>query len=116
MKPNRKLLKLVIFSMYRWIHDYQEACVDKLERFLRGDITATKDALTVPISSSIHGAGVSMVQSTTDNRRTCSNVSTPSTDESTGRRDSLDTQKPDPELYNLNLPNAVSPERVNGMS
>ena len=24
-------------SSFRWIHDYQDACVDKLERFLRGE-------------------------------------------------------------------------------
>ncbi|MCL4143089.1 UNVERIFIED_CONTAM: hypothetical protein GTU68_010389, partial [Idotea baltica] len=25
------------FNGVRWIHDYQEACVDKLERFMRGE-------------------------------------------------------------------------------
>jgi len=25
------------FLVNRWIHDYQEACVEKLERFLRGE-------------------------------------------------------------------------------
>lgn len=27
------------FNGVRWIHDYQDACVDKLERFMRGEIT-----------------------------------------------------------------------------
>lgn len=26
------------YNGIRWIHDYQDACVDKLERFLRGDL------------------------------------------------------------------------------
>ncbi|OTF80781.1 hypothetical protein BLA29_005989, partial [Euroglyphus maynei] len=28
------------FNGIRWIHDYQEACVDKLERFMRGEYPA----------------------------------------------------------------------------
>ncbi|CAG2104818.1 unnamed protein product, partial [Medioppia subpectinata] len=27
------------FNGVRWIHDYQDACVDKLERFMRGEIS-----------------------------------------------------------------------------
>lgn len=27
----------------RWIHDYQEACVDKLERFMRGEFSANNE-------------------------------------------------------------------------
>lgn len=25
------------YCHFRWIHDYQDACVDKLERFMRGE-------------------------------------------------------------------------------
>ena len=33
-----KLKPVSQFScIFRWIHDYQDACVDKLERFLRGE-------------------------------------------------------------------------------
>jgi hypothetical protein len=28
---------------YRWIHDYQDACVDKLERFMRGELNVRSD-------------------------------------------------------------------------
>lgn len=28
---------LSYFNSVRWVHDYQEACVDKLERFIRGE-------------------------------------------------------------------------------
>ena len=28
---------LCYFNSVRWVHDYQEACVDKLERFIRGN-------------------------------------------------------------------------------
>ncbi|KAF5306190.1 hypothetical protein FQR65_LT07467 [Abscondita terminalis] len=33
------------FNGVRWIHDYQDACVDKLERFMRGEINTRADAL-----------------------------------------------------------------------
>ncbi|XP_050410413.1 NAD(+) hydrolase SARM1 isoform X3 [Patella vulgata] len=29
---------IVFFNGIRWIHDYQDACVDKLEQFLRGEV------------------------------------------------------------------------------
>lgn len=35
------------FNGVRWIHDYQDACVDKLERFMRGELNARIDG---PIS------------------------------------------------------------------
>ncbi|XP_049851844.1 NAD(+) hydrolase sarm1 isoform X3 [Schistocerca gregaria] len=31
------------FNGVRWIHDYQDACVDKLERFLRGEMSVRAD-------------------------------------------------------------------------
>ncbi|XP_063704161.1 NAD(+) hydrolase sarm1 isoform X3 [Culicoides brevitarsis] len=31
------------FNGIRWIHDYQDACVDKLERFLRGEMSSRSD-------------------------------------------------------------------------
>ncbi|XP_067136354.1 NAD(+) hydrolase sarm1-like isoform X1 [Centruroides vittatus] len=33
------------FNGIRWIHDYQDACVDKLERFMRGDTNYRMDGL-----------------------------------------------------------------------
>lgn len=30
-------------SFCRWIHDYQDACVDKLERFMRGEMNVRSD-------------------------------------------------------------------------
>lgn len=35
------------FSISRWIHDYQDACVDKLERFMRGELNSYRSALSV---------------------------------------------------------------------
>ncbi|XP_025016886.1 sterile alpha and TIR motif-containing protein 1 isoform X2 [Tetranychus urticae] len=32
------------FNGVRWIHEYQEACVDKLERFMRGEINSRIDS------------------------------------------------------------------------
>ncbi|CAO1372534.1 unnamed protein product [Diamesa serratosioi] len=31
------------FNAVRWIHDYQDACVDKLERFMRGELNMRND-------------------------------------------------------------------------
>ncbi|XP_063984471.1 NAD(+) hydrolase sarm1 isoform X3 [Diachasmimorpha longicaudata] len=36
------------FNGVRWIHDYQDACVDKLERFLRGELPAGASLPGVP--------------------------------------------------------------------
>ncbi|XP_052832606.1 NAD(+) hydrolase sarm1 [Octopus bimaculoides] len=33
------------FNGVRWIHDYQDACVDKIERFLRGDVNVKRGQL-----------------------------------------------------------------------
>ncbi|XP_014677545.1 PREDICTED: sterile alpha and TIR motif-containing protein 1-like [Priapulus caudatus] len=44
------------FNGIRWIHDYQEACVDKLERFLRGENAMTKSDSMAPMPP-MHGAG-----------------------------------------------------------
>ncbi|XP_026676263.1 sterile alpha and TIR motif-containing protein 1 isoform X1 [Diaphorina citri] len=35
------------FNGVRWIHDYQDACVDKLERFMRGELNSYRSALSV---------------------------------------------------------------------
>ncbi|XP_055327881.1 NAD(+) hydrolase SARM1-like isoform X2 [Paramacrobiotus metropolitanus] len=43
------------FNGIRWIHDYQDACVDKLERFLRGDLNLK--AGHSPVATSQTGAG-----------------------------------------------------------
>ncbi|KAK0174785.1 hypothetical protein PV327_010515 [Microctonus hyperodae] len=34
------------FNGVRWIHDYQDACVDKLERFMRGEIPVRVEAMS----------------------------------------------------------------------
>ncbi|XP_034244246.1 sterile alpha and TIR motif-containing protein 1 isoform X3 [Thrips palmi] len=39
------------FNGVRWIHDYQDACVDKLERFMRGEL-GTRMGVEGPLSSS----------------------------------------------------------------
>ena len=41
---------------FRWIHDYQDACIEKLERFLRGEVnTSTKRAGLFQMGSSTEG-------------------------------------------------------------
>ncbi|GFR01371.1 NAD(+) hydrolase sarm1 [Trichonephila clavata] len=43
------------FNGVRWIHDYQDACVDKLERFMRGEMNVRSDG---PLGRYVgHGAG-----------------------------------------------------------
>ncbi|KAK2581225.1 hypothetical protein KPH14_008022 [Odynerus spinipes] len=36
------------FNGVRWIHDYQDACVDKLERFMRGEIPVRSEPSGIP--------------------------------------------------------------------
>ena len=33
------MVTMGFFRLFRWIHDYQEACVDKLEKFLTGQMS-----------------------------------------------------------------------------
>lgn len=40
-----------IQSIFRWVHDYQDACVDKVEKFLRGEKMPHMDK--VPSQSSL---------------------------------------------------------------
>lgn len=35
--------KTFTVDFHRWIHDYQDACVDKLERFMRGEMNTKGD-------------------------------------------------------------------------
>lgn len=47
----------IVFSCLRWIHDYQDACVDKLEKFLRGEyvFSTTKRGNLFQMGSSQEG-------------------------------------------------------------
>ena len=47
--------KLILNNTFRWIHDYQDACVDKLERFMRGEFNA-KNEIGGPFLSKSHMA------------------------------------------------------------
>lgn len=38
---NYLLHYLFIYSFLSWIHDYQEACIDKVEKFMIKSITST---------------------------------------------------------------------------
>ncbi|KAL8569857.1 hypothetical protein ACOMHN_038550 [Nucella lapillus] len=46
--------RLHSYNGLRWIHDYQDACVDKLEKFLRGqrDVLSPQPSITTPTTSS----------------------------------------------------------------
>jgi len=34
----------------RWIHDYQDACVDKLERFLKGELSSRNPNIDLAVT------------------------------------------------------------------
>ncbi|XP_013790583.2 sterile alpha and TIR motif-containing protein 1-like [Limulus polyphemus] len=54
------------FNGVRWIHDYQDACVDKLERFMRGEMNVRSDG---PLGRYVGmGPGTPGTPSTTLNR------------------------------------------------
>lgn len=43
---------IAYFNGIRWIHDYQEACVDKIERFIRGELSNNNYASSVITNAS----------------------------------------------------------------
>jgi len=53
------------FNGVRWIHDYQEACVDKLERFMRGEMNVKSDG---PLGRYVNMGGVTPGTPSTINR------------------------------------------------
>ncbi|XP_017485726.1 PREDICTED: sterile alpha and TIR motif-containing protein 1-like [Rhagoletis zephyria] len=65
------------FNGIRWIHDYQDACVDKLERFMRGEINSKLiDAPGVHRHAMPHGLpptpSTPQIRSPSQQRRSCS--------------------------------------------
>ncbi len=46
---------LCYFNSVRWVHDYQEACVDKLERFLRGEAFLRAAPPSMNLYAAAHG-------------------------------------------------------------
>lgn len=41
----------MFLCILRWIHDYQDACVDKLEQFLRGEVNTQQRVPAGPSSA-----------------------------------------------------------------
>lgn len=35
------------YNGVRWVHDYQDACMDKVERFIKGELNRTPNPLVV---------------------------------------------------------------------
>lgn len=51
------------FNGVRWIHDYQDACVEKLERFMRGELNTRDGAASTTLSLTRGGGGASTIKS-----------------------------------------------------
>ncbi|XP_050531606.1 NAD(+) hydrolase sarm1 isoform X2 [Daktulosphaira vitifoliae] len=51
------------FNGVRWIHDYQDACVEKLERFMRGELNTRDGAASTTLSLARCGGGASTIKS-----------------------------------------------------
>lgn len=45
------------FNGVRWIHDYQDACVEKVERFMRGELNGIRDGASSGLSLNRPPAG-----------------------------------------------------------
>jgi hypothetical protein len=45
------------FNGVRWIHDYQDACVDKVERFMQGETNGIRDGASSGLSLNRSGGG-----------------------------------------------------------
>lgn len=50
------------FNGVRWIHDYQDACVEKVERFMRGEMNGIRDGASSGLSLNRSG-GPSTIRS-----------------------------------------------------
>lgn len=50
---------IAYFNGIRWIHDYQDACVDKIERFIRGELSNTYASSIITSNASIQTSNVS---------------------------------------------------------
>ncbi|XP_070153046.1 NAD(+) hydrolase sarm1-like isoform X1 [Polyergus mexicanus] len=83
------------FNGVRWIHDYQDACVDKLERFMRGEIPMRSEVLSAGIPRSMAPKDVTQpstpgstnIRQPPNYQRMHSNESRGSDKDSTGGRD-----------------------------
>lgn len=65
------------FNGVRWIHDYQDACVEKVERFMRGELNGIRDGAS---------SGLSMIRSVGGGPSTIkSDASAPNTPLTMGR-------------------------------
>lgn len=54
------------FNGVRWIHDYQDACVEKVERFIRGELNGIRDGVAnsgLSLNRSGIGSGASTIKS-----------------------------------------------------
>lgn len=79
------------FNGVRWIHDYQDACVDKLERFMRGEIPAVRSDIPRSIApkdvTQPNAPGNTNIRQAPNYQRMHSNESRGSDKDSTGGRD-----------------------------
>lgn len=78
------------FNGVRWIHDYQDACVDKLERFMRGEIPVRSDiprSIAPKDVTQPNTPGNTTIRQPPNYQRMHSNESRGSDKDSTGGRD-----------------------------
>nr|XP_034182017.1 sterile alpha and TIR motif-containing protein 1 isoform X8 [Osmia lignaria] len=78
------------FNGVRWIHDYQDACVDKLERFMRGEIPVRSDiprSIATKDVTQPNTPGNTTIRQPPNYQRMHSNESRGSDKDSTGGRD-----------------------------
>lgn len=69
---------ITYFNGVSWTHDYQDACVDKVERFIRGGINAGGTLLPTNLSSSSAQSSLQRLTSASNYPSTPSIVATPS--------------------------------------
>ncbi|KAG9511230.1 Sterile alpha and TIR motif-containing protein 1, partial [Fragariocoptes setiger] len=72
---------ILYFNGVRWIHDYQDACVDKVERFIRGELA---NNLSHVSGGGYHTTNTSNTSNSMGAGSIVSSVSTPSPSQSSG--------------------------------
>jgi hypothetical protein len=98
------------YNGVKWIHDYQDACVDKVDRFIRGDGTGyvMDRFLNSQASTSLYGGSmISSYDRQNTYQRTTSQESQPPATLNTNSSSNNSNTCSDTEVANINLNNSL---------
>ena len=95
------------YNGVKWIHDYQDACVDKVDRFIRGDGYVMDRFLNSQASTSLYGSMISSYDRQNTYQRTISQESQQPAIINTNSSSNNSNTCSDTEVANINLNNSI---------